>query len=254
MQAAMLVEEAAKLPATRWVTVAPNYEYGQSAVAWFKRLLSARRPDVRFVGEQWPALGKLEAGTTVQALAAAEPDAVFNVTFGGDLAKLVREGSQRGLFQGRAVVSMLTGEPEYLDPLKDEAPVGWIVTGYPGAQITTPEHQTFLAAYRARWHEEPRLGSVVGYTTLKAIAAAIARAGSTDPEALADALSGLTVTSPFGALTFRALDHQATLGAFVGRTTVRDGHGVMTDWHYADGAAYLPTDEVVRGLRPADAK
>ncbi len=28
MQAAMLVEEAAKLPAKRWVTVAPNYEYG----------------------------------------------------------------------------------------------------------------------------------------------------------------------------------------------------------------------------------
>ena len=32
MQAAMLVEEAAKLPAKRWATVAPNYEYGQSAV------------------------------------------------------------------------------------------------------------------------------------------------------------------------------------------------------------------------------
>ena len=32
MQAAMLVEEAAKLPAKRWATIAPNYEYGQSAV------------------------------------------------------------------------------------------------------------------------------------------------------------------------------------------------------------------------------
>ena len=33
MQAAMLAEEAAKLPAKRWATIAPNYEYGQSAVA-----------------------------------------------------------------------------------------------------------------------------------------------------------------------------------------------------------------------------
>ena len=57
MQAAMLVEDAAKLPAKRWVTVAPNYEYGQSAVKWFKQLLQAKRPDVEFVGEQWPALG-----------------------------------------------------------------------------------------------------------------------------------------------------------------------------------------------------
>ena len=36
----MLVEEAAKLPAKRWAPIAPNYEYGQSAVAVFKKLLS----------------------------------------------------------------------------------------------------------------------------------------------------------------------------------------------------------------------
>ena len=46
MQSAMLVEEAAKLPAKRWATVAPNYEYGQSAVRWFKELLARARPDV----------------------------------------------------------------------------------------------------------------------------------------------------------------------------------------------------------------
>ena len=125
MQSAMLAEEAAKLPAKRWATLAPNYEYGQSAVASFKELLKAKRPDVEFVEEQWPALGKLEAGATVQALAAAKPDAIFNVTFGADLTKFVREGNLRGLFEGRAVVSMLTGEPEYLDPLKDETP-GWM--------------------------------------------------------------------------------------------------------------------------------
>ena len=60
MQASILAEEAAKLPAKRWVTVAPNYEYGQSAVKWFRQILSARRPDVQFVGEQWPALGRID--------------------------------------------------------------------------------------------------------------------------------------------------------------------------------------------------
>jgi len=253
MQAAMLADQAAALPAKRWVTVAPNYEYGQSAVAWFKRLLTEKRPDVTFVGEQWPAQGRIEAGTTVQALAAAEPDAVFNATFGADLARLVREGNQRGLFAGRSVVSLLTGEPEYLEPLRDEAPAGWIVTGYPGAGLTTPEHQAFLDAYRARFHEEPRLGSVVGYTTFKAIAAAITRAGSTDPEALVDGLTGLTLVSPFGPISFRAIDHQATMGAFVGRIGIEDGHGTLVDWHSVDGAASLPPDAVVQTLRPAAA-
>src|ERR1700674_2666644 len=153
MQAAMLVEAAAKLPAKKWATLAPNYEYGQSAVANFKELLKARRPDVEFVAEQWPALGKLEAGTTVQALEAAKPDAIFNVTLGADVPKFVREGNLRGLFEGRSVVSMLTGEPEYLDPLKDETPKGWIVTGYPWDQIGTPVHQKFVQAYQKAYSE-----------------------------------------------------------------------------------------------------
>ncbi|CAO3413538.1 ABC transporter substrate-binding protein [Azospirillum doebereinerae] len=252
MQASMLVEEAAKLPAKRWATVAPNYEYGQSAVTWFKQLLKEKRPDVEFVAEQWPAQGKLEAGPTVQALAASKPDAIFNVTFGADLAKLVREGEGRGLFKNRSVVSLLTGEPEYLDPMKDEAPEGWIVTGYPQEQIDTPEHKAFRDAYTARFKEAPRQGSVVGYATLTAIAAAVEKAGSTDPEKLVEALSGLSISSPFGPVVFRASDHQATMGAYVGTTTVKDGRGVMKDWRYADGAAYLPGDEAVRALRPAN--
>jgi branched-chain amino acid transport system substrate-binding protein len=252
MQAAMLVEQAAKLPAKRWVTVAPNYEYGQSAVAVFKRLLKEKRPDVEFVGEQWPAQGKIDAGATVQALAAADPEAIFNVTFGADLSKFVREGTLRGLFDDRTVVSVLTGEPEYLDPLKAEAPEGWIVTGYPWSEIDTPGHRKFLDAYKARYNEDPRLGSVVGYTTFKAIAAAIEKAGSTETESLVEAMKGLRIDSPVGPVTFRAIDHQSTLGAYVGRIAVKDGKGIMVDWRYADGADYLPPDAVVSKLRPAE--
>ncbi|MGQ9368017.1 ABC transporter substrate-binding protein [Azospirillum sp. ST 5-10] len=251
-QAAMLVEEAAKLPAKRWATVAPNYEYGQSAVAAFKALLKAKRPDVEFVTEQWPAQGKLEAGPTVQALAGAEPEAIFNVTFGADLAKFVREGTTRGLFDDRAVVSLLTGEPEYLDPLKGEAPEGWIVTGYPWDQVDTPENTAFVEAYRKRFNDSPRLGSVVGYTTFKAVAAAIEKAGSADTEKLVDAMSGITVASPFGPVTFRALDHQSTMGGYVGKIAVADGKGKMVDWRYADGAAYLPPDDYVTARRPKE--
>lgn len=253
MQSAMLVEEAKKLPAKRWVTIAPNYEYGQSAVASFKALLKAARPDVEFVAEQWPAQGKLEAGSTVQAVLAARPEAVFNVTFGADLARLVREGNLRGLFPRVPTVSLLSGEPEYLDVLKDETPKGWIVTGYPWDQITTPEHARFLAAYRKRHDDYPRLGSVVGYAAMQAIFAAVAKAGSTETEKLIAALRGLPFGTPFGPAVMRALDHQSTMGAYVGKLDVRAGRGVMVDWRYADGANYLPPDDEVRRRRPAEA-
>ena len=249
MQAAMLAEQAAKLPARRWATIAPNYKYGQDAVAAFKAELLKRKPDVEFVGEQWPALFKIDAGAEAQALANMNPEAIYNVTFGGDLAKFVREGKLRGLFEGREVVSLLSGEPEYLDALKDEAPAGWIVTGYPWYAIDTPEHRAFVNAYRARFNDYPRLGSVVGYNTFKAIAAIIAKAGSTDTDKMIAAAEGITVDSPTGPFTFRAIDHQATMGAYVGRTAVKDGKGIMVDWFYADGADYMPGDEEITRMR-----
>ena len=252
MQAAMLAEAAAKLPAKRWATIAPNYEYGQSAVAVFKQLMSAKRPDIQWVDEQWPPFGKIDAGPVVQALAASNPEAILNVTFGADLVKLVREGNTRGLFKNRSVVSFLTGEPEYLDPLKDETPEGWIVTGYPWYDIKMPEHAAFLKAYQTKYNDYPRLGSIVGYETIKAAAAILTKAGSTDPDKLIAAAEGLKVGSPFGDITFRKIDHQSTLGAFVGKTALKDGKGVMVDSVYRSGADYLPSDAEVEKMRPKE--
>ncbi len=254
MQAAMLVEEAAKLPAKRWATLAPNYEYGQSAVASFKELLKAKRPDVEFVGEQWPALGKIDAGSSLSALMQSKPDAIFNVTFGADLAKLVREGNQRSIFPRVPVVSMLSGEPEYLEVLKDETPKGWIVTGYPWDQIDTKEHASFAANYYKKFKETPKLGSVVGYATMQAIFAGIKKAGTTDNEKLIVAMRGLKFSTPFGPAEFRAIDQQSTMGAYVGKLDVRGNQGTMTQWRYADGKNYQPTDAYVKARRPAAAQ
>lgn len=251
MQVAMLVPEAAAMKKRRWAIVYPNYEYGQSAVATFKELLKAAQPDVEFVAEQAPPLGKLEAGNVVQALADAKPDAIFNVLFGADLAKFVREGNTRGLFKGREVVSLLTGEPEYLDPLKEESPNGWLVTGYPWYGIQTPEHQAFLKAYEAKYKDYPRLGSIIGYSTIMSLAAGIQKAKTTETTKLVEAFSGLTLTTPFGPITYRAEDHQSTMGSFVGRTKNESGKGVMVDYRYLDGARYLPSAAEVKKLRPA---
>ena len=251
VQAAMLAEQAAKLPAKRWATVAPNYEYGKSAVAAFKEILSKKRPDVEWVAEQWPALFKLDAGPTVQALARSTPDAIYNVTFGSDLAKLVREGKLRGLFDNCEVVSLLSGEPEWIDSLKAEAPEGWIVTGYPWYDIKDAAHEAFKTAYMAKFNDYPRMGSVVGYASLKSIAAAIEKAGTTETEALIKAFQGLNIETPIGPITFRAADNQTTMGTYVGRLTVRDGMPRMKDWKFGDGADYLPPAKAAAAMRPA---
>ena len=188
----------------------------------------------------------------VQALADAKPDAIFNVLFGADLAKFVREGNTRGLFKGVEVASLLTGEPEYLDPLKDETPNGWLVTGYPWYAIKTPEHEAFRSAYEAKFKEYPRLGSVVGYAAIKSIVEGVKKAGSTESEKLVNAFRGLNVMTPFGPVVYRPEDHQSTMGAYVGRTKNEGGKGVMVNSRYMDGAKFLPSADEVKKMRPAN--
>ncbi|WP_375267336.1 ABC transporter substrate-binding protein [Planktotalea sp.] len=249
MQAAMLAEEAAKTDAIRYATIAPNYAYGKDAVAAFKKALTKLKPDVEFVAEQWPALFKIDAGAEAQALERAKPDAIYNVTFGGDLAKFVREGGTRGLFEGRNVYGLLSGEPEYMDPLGDEAPEGWVVTGYPWSEITEGPGKTFVDAYLAKYDDHPRIGSLVGYMTAQSIAAVLEKAGTTDSEAIRAAFADLPVSTPVGDITFRSQDHQATMGAYVGTIALKDGKGTLVDWVYKNGADYTLSDEEVMKLR-----
>jgi branched-chain amino acid transport system substrate-binding protein len=252
MQVAMILPDAVAAKKKRWALVYPNFEYGQSAVAAFKELIKVKQPDVEFVIEQATPLGKIDAGAVAQAIDDAKPDAIFSVLFGADLAQFIREASTRGTLKNRFGVGLLTGEPEYLEPLKDDAPVGWVVTGYPPAD-KTGENTAFVTAYQNRYHEAPKMGSVVGYLTIKSLASGITKAGTTDTEKLVEAFRGLKMDGPLGPFVFRGIDHQATLGAYVGKIGLKNGAGTMVDFKYVDGAAVLPPDAEVRKLRPASA-
>ena len=92
-----------------------------------------------------------------------------------------------------------------------------------------PEHAAFLKPIRtnittirgwARWS---------AIRSMNGIAAILAKAGSTDTDKLIAAAEGVYFDTPFGQVTFRAIDHQSTLGAFVGKTALKDGKGVMID-------------------------
>ena len=118
MQVAMLMPHVIEAKKKRWALVYPNFEFGQSAAQAFKEMLKKAQPDVEFVTEQAPPLGKEDTGAITQALDDAKPDGIFSAMFGTGLAKFVRDGTTRGTFNNRLVVNLLAGEPEYLDPLR----------------------------------------------------------------------------------------------------------------------------------------
>jgi branched-chain amino acid transport system substrate-binding protein len=251
-QGRMLAERAGAMPYVKWATIGPNYEYGKRAWETFRDRLKALKPDVQVVGEHWPTLGKIEPGPMVTAILNQAPEALYVSLFGSDWLAFVREAQKRGLFQKMFVVGILLGEPEYIEPLKLEAPEGMLVTGYPWYDVAAPAHKDWVARYTKRTDKTPVLGSLIGYVTYLSIAEAIKRAGGVDTGQLVAAFKNLKVETPIGPIAFRASDGQSTLGAWVGTTRLdsKRGVGIMVNHEYVPGDAVLPSDDEVKKLRP----
>jgi branched-chain amino acid transport system substrate-binding protein len=250
MYMAALAPKALAQRKKRWALIYPNDEYGQSIASTFKAMMRSFQPKVEFVAEQAVTPGKWQAATVVKSLVQAEPEAIFNALFANDLHRFVHEGNVQQLFNNRVVVAVLAGEPEYLEPLGAQGPTGWIAAGYPLYAIDSPAHQAFLHSYRERYREAPRAGSVLGYAALMSIAAGLKKAGANDTEKLVDAFADLHVDTPYGPIRYRPLDHQSTLGVYIGTLGLQDGVPIMRDAVYANGIRLQPLDEQVRKMRP----
>ncbi len=252
MMIAMLASRAARLPHKRWTVIAPSYAGGKRIGRMAREAFAKLRPDVVFAPDVHFDLGSLDAAT-VDALVATEPEVIFSIVYGSDLLPFVRLGRERGLFERTTLISPL-GDPEYLTTTGAETPEGWLVLGYPGEQDARPSHLQFMRDFRRRFAAEPDAAALIGYMGFQAIAAGLARAGTTDTEALVAAFRGLEYDSPIGRIRIRRGDHQATVGNWIGTTAIRNGQAVVADPVFLDGADYLPPEEEVALLRPPQAR
>lgn len=253
-QAAAVAPKALGRRKLKWALVYQDDESGRELASAFKALMLAFQSKSQFVYDTPLGPATLRAGTaaaTVKSIEAARPEALFIALTGKDLAAFVRAGQAADLFDGRPVVSLFTGYPENLTALREanlRLPADWIITGYPRDAITSLAHQDFVAAYTARFAVPPTMASLLGYTALKSLGAAIRQAGSADSAGITTALTGLKLDTPVGEIEFRRMDHQATLGVFLGYSAAGDSPA-MDRFVLVPGTRLQPPDEQVRRLR-----
>jgi branched-chain amino acid transport system substrate-binding protein len=250
-QGRMLAEKAAKMKYVKWATIGPNYEYGKRAWETFRDRLKELKPDVQVVNEQWPTLGKIEPGPMVTAILNQNPEALYVSLFGSDWLAFVREAQKRGLFQKTFVVGILLGEPEYIDPLKLEAPEGMLVTGYPWYDISTPGPQGVGGPLHQEDRQDPgaRLAHRLYHDRLGSRTPSRRRAAprptSSSPPSRTSRSRRRSGPSPSAPPT-------ASPPWALGGTTKLDskrGTGIMTNHEYVPGEKVLPSDEEVKKLR-----
>jgi len=216
--AAILANETG---AKRWTTIGPDYAFGHQSWEFFEKYLKELNPDAELMTDvAFPKFMAEDYTPFINKVIAAKPDGVLISLWGGDLVNFVRQANNLGFFkQDFKVLMTLGAATEVLYALGDQMPEGlWVGTRYWFLANDSEVNKKFVAAYFDRFGKYPSYNAQNAYAGVYIYKAAIEKAGGTDPDKIADALAGLTVTVPAGTITIRAEDHQATINGNWGVT------------------------------------
>jgi branched-chain amino acid transport system substrate-binding protein len=181
-----------------------NYSHGQQVARFAKENLARKRPDIQIVGEDLHPLGQVrDFAPYIAKIKASGADTVITGNWGSDLSLLVKAANEGG-YNGK-FYTYYTG-----------------VTGTPTALGTNGAGRVFQIAYShynmggqmAEWTKEFNQKFNDDHYThsinriFEALGAAMAKAKSTDPLKVAQALEGLSWKSFNGEVEMRKTDHQ----------------------------------------------
>jgi branched-chain amino acid transport system substrate-binding protein len=187
-----LAKKASTLPYKKWAHISPDYEYGHNVWDEFIAYLKFLKPDVQVMQENWPKLGETDHSSYVTALLQSNADAFISSVWGAQEIAFVKQARPFGLFDKVKFISASVGNPDELDPLGKEAPIGAITPGFAwyddGMQKRHPKLAEWVKKYEARAKKEPTLGASWGYASAYIIVEAIKRAKSAETDKVIAAL------------------------------------------------------------------
>src|SRR5215468_9097842 len=126
----VVAKKAASFPYKKWAHISPDYEYGHNLWEEFWAYLTHLRPDVQVVQQSWPKLGESDHSSYITALLQSGAEAMLSVVWGAQEIAFVKQARPFGLFDKIKLVSASVGNPDELDPLGKEAPVGALTPGF----------------------------------------------------------------------------------------------------------------------------
>ena len=180
-----------------------NYAHGQQVARFFKEGIQRKRPDVKIAGEDLHPLGQVkDFAPFIAKIKASGADTVVTGNWGPDMTLLIKAANDAGLKAGWYLYyGGVSGTPTAL--------ANW--QGGPVRQVSIIHNglksiQDIQNEYKKRFNDDWYTGQT--YNGLALLAGAMAQAKSTNPVAVAKAMSGLKVQGFNGEIEMRRLDHQ----------------------------------------------
>lgn len=217
--------------------IGSDYAFGRGMLEFTRTYVESKGGTV--VGEEYLPMDGSDWTSIISRLRTENPDALITSTAGGapnvTLTKQLRAAGinipygNLAVDEGTAASMGADAEGIYI--------AASYVTG-----IDTPANKAFLEAMKAKFGdatETPNDLSVPQYEAIYAYAAAVEKAGSTDPDAVIEALGAVTVEGPRGAITMNKQRH-APLTMYLGRVAANGSVEVIKSFPNVDPGEQCP--------------
>ncbi len=190
-----------------------NYSHGQQVSRFAKEMLARKRPDVKIVGDDLHPLGQVkDFAPYVAKIKASGADSVITGNWGQDLSLLIKAGKDAGLdVTWYTYYAGAAGTPTAIGPGSD-GKIKFVYVAHPNIPGDLAKAQE---EFKAKYNED--LSTTTVYNLYQMLAAAMAKAKSTDPVKVAAAMEGLSLKSFSGEVQMRATDHQLQQALYIAK-------------------------------------
>jgi branched-chain amino acid transport system substrate-binding protein len=216
-----------------------DYTHGQQVSKASKAYLARKRPDVQIVGDNFVPIAQVrDFAPYIAKIKASGADTVITSNWGTDLSLLLKAAKDYGLNINFFTMNANNpGVPAQMGSW-GENKVGVIWNW--GHNAPTPELEKIYIAYKKQSDEDFIFAA--HYNSMHMLGAAMEKAKSTDPKAVAYAMEGMKFKSPVGEVEMRKTDHQLLAPLFLGMWAKQGSKGVKYD---AEKTGYGFRSEVV---------
>lgn len=213
-----------------------NYEWPRGSIDAAKRALTALGGDI--LGEEYLPIGASphDIDTLLQQVALSGADVFVPYFAGDDQVHLLTRFTEMGL-KKRMAVAMGHYDEMMVSRLPAHVREGFYSSNSYFMSVDTAENRDYLAQLAQQpgitgiWPDGNGIVTNFGegtYLCVRAYAKAVQAAGTTEPEAVVDALENVCVTSPQGEVVMDAATHHAAVNAYLARCNA-DGSFSMVE-------------------------
>lgn len=213
---------AADMPYKRWTVIGPDYSYGYDSWGAFITHLLNRRPDVEVLEVQaWPKFAAGQYESHITQLLNAKPEGVYSPLWGGDFVTFVKQAVKFNFFDQVGVFMTPAGLAlDAFYALGEDVPENLYSAahGYWFEHPPTDRNKQWVEKFMDMWGEYPHIVAHDSYGVVYLYKKAIEKAGTTDTDAVIEAMEGLEFETPAYDRKIRKEDHQAISDVPWGRT------------------------------------